>query len=136
MWYSLLLTTHQVAAEIGKSYSWDGTSRVNQQIPFRFRALNRGENSMYGSICFFNNKGGVGKTTLACNVAAYLAQKEDLSVLLVDADPQCNATQLVLPDETTETLYSEPFAPGHPKIDILNSMLKFFVLDVSFRREW
>jgi cellulose biosynthesis protein BcsQ len=61
---------------------------------------------MLGSICFFNNKGGVGKTTLACNVASYLAESEGLSVLLVDADPQCNATQLVLPDETTERMYS------------------------------
>jgi cellulose biosynthesis protein BcsQ len=61
---------------------------------------------MLGSICFFNNKGGVGKTTLACNVASFLAESEKLSVLVVDADPQCNATQLILPDEMTETLYS------------------------------
>lgn len=37
--------------------------------------------------------------------ASYLAEKEGLNILLVDADPQCNATQLVLPDETTERLY-------------------------------
>ena len=50
-----------------------------------------------GSLCFFNNKGGVGKTTLACNVASYLAETESLNVLLIDADPQCNATQLTHP---------------------------------------
>ncbi|WP_202813702.1 AAA family ATPase [Rhizobium ecuadorense] len=51
------------------------------------------------SIAFFNNKGGVGKTTLLCNLAAYLALIKKKKVLVVDADPQCNATQLML-DET------------------------------------
>jgi cellulose biosynthesis protein BcsQ len=62
---------------------------------------------MFGSICFFNNKGGVGKTTLACNVASFLAEKHSLRVLVVDADPQCNATQLILPDELTAALYRD-----------------------------
>jgi cellulose biosynthesis protein BcsQ len=57
------------------------------------------------SIAFFNNKGGVGKTTLLCNVAAYLALERDKKVLVVDADPQCNATQLMLDDDATFTLY-------------------------------
>jgi cellulose biosynthesis protein BcsQ len=58
------------------------------------------------SLCFFNNKGGVGKTTLACNVASQLALKHNLRVLLIDADPQCNATQLILPDNHTQSLYA------------------------------
>ena len=58
------------------------------------------------SLAFFNNKGGVGKTTLSCNMAAQLAEKAALSILYVDCDPQCNATQLLLDDDTWEGLYS------------------------------
>ena len=39
----------------------------------------------------FNNKGGVGKTTLTYHVANALAEM-GYKVLMIDADPQCNLT--------------------------------------------
>ncbi len=46
-------------------------------------------------ISIFNNKGGVGKTTLLWNIADALARK-DKRVLMIDFDPQCNLSLAVL----------------------------------------
>lgn len=58
------------------------------------------------SICFFNNKGGVGKTTLVANLAAQLALNQEQRILVVDADPQCNLTQYLLQDEDFSATYA------------------------------
>jgi chromosome partitioning protein len=62
-------------------------------------------------------KGGVAKTTLAVNLADFLARRENLRVLLVDLDPQFNATQCLIsgPD------YVAKRAKGIPTIyDLFN----------------
>lgn len=58
------------------------------------------------SIVVFNNKGGVGKTTLLCNVASYLQKIKNYKVLIVDMDPQCNATAYMFPYPQIEEIYT------------------------------
>ena len=58
------------------------------------------------SIAMFNNKGGVGKTTVLCNLAGYLCQKMQKRVLVIDADPQCNTTTYALDEELFLDVYN------------------------------
>lgn len=60
------------------------------------------------SIAMFNNKGGVGKTTLLCNLAGYLQTELKKNVLVIDADPQCNCTSYTLDEDTFYNVYYEP----------------------------
>lgn len=58
------------------------------------------------SIALFNNKGGVGKTTLLCNLASFFKLEKHKRVLVVDADPQCNASSYIFGNDKLFDIYT------------------------------
>ena len=69
------------------------------------------------TIAFFNNKGGVGKTTLVYHVA-WMCSDLGRRVLAVDLDPQANLTSMFLDDDELEAVWPEdtPHASVHRSI--------------------
>jgi cellulose biosynthesis protein BcsQ len=58
-------------------------------------------------VTFFNNKGGVGKTTLVYHLA-WMLRELGMSVVALDLDPQANLTTSFIDDERIEKLWAEP----------------------------
>src|SRR5882762_6330258 len=88
---------------------------------------------MRKTIAVLNQKGGVGKTTTAINVGAYLA-KAGRSVLLVDLDPQGNATSGVghSKESLDATMYDVLFGEVEAaSIALETSMNGLFVLPTN-----
>lgn len=100
----------------------------------------------------FNQKGGVGKSTITCNLAA-IGAHQGLRTLVIDLDPQGNTTQYLLgaaadaldvtladffdqtlnfklhPKETAEFVQATPFdkldlMPSHPSLEELQPKLE------------
>ena len=57
-------------------------------------------------LTFFNNKGGVGKTSLIYHLA-WMYADFGLNVIAADLDPQANLTSMFLDEENLEELWSE-----------------------------
>ena len=53
-------------------------------------------------VAFLTMKGGVGKTTLAANITRALADQKRRRILLIDADAQCNLSQVFYDDDIIE----------------------------------
>lgn len=63
------------------------------------------------SVALFNNKGGVGKTTLTYHLA-HMMQRLGRRVLAVDFDPQSNLTSAFLDEDDLQVLWDEPESPA------------------------
>lgn len=85
-------------------------------------------------LTFFNNKGGVGKTTLAVNVASFIKMHYDKRILFIDADPQANSTQMMIPEERWDQYYGEE--ASSPTLKNLFANIVEGNSDVSFTDEF
>src|ERR1700739_4580679 len=97
------------------------------------------------TIIFFNNKGGVGKTTTVYHVAWMLSEM-GVRTIAVDLDPQSNLTSMFLSDERLEEIYDsslqvtvldsiipvvngDPYNPIH--IEVINENLGLILGNLS-----
>jgi chromosome partitioning protein len=72
------------------------------------------------SLAFFNNKGGVGKTSLVYHLAWMYASR-GISVLAVDLDPQANLSSMFLDEERLVELWDD--GDGGTLIDSLRPLM-------------
>ena len=93
------------------------------------------------TIAFYNNKGGVGKTTTAITVANELAEKH--RILVIDLDGQANSSRFFAePKAGLETaLVKKNFSPDvahsntrYPNIDVLTSTSALNLVNAQFEQ--
>ncbi|MCY2965933.1 MAG: AAA family ATPase [Planctomycetota bacterium] len=101
------------------------------------------------TIAFFNNKGGVGKTSLVYHLAHMFANR-GLPVFAVDLDPQANLSSMFLDDSKMASLWQaddrrtvyeaiEPLLEGTgdvrtPNVELISPLLGLVVGDLSLSR--
>lgn len=73
------------------------------------------------TIAFFNNKGGVGKTSLVYHLA-YMFGERGLNVVAIDLDPQANLSSMFVDDERMESLWDR--ADGQTISDAIEPLLE------------
>jgi len=78
------------------------------------------------SLVFFNNKGGVGKTTLLFHTAIKLSRK-GFKVALIDLDPQCNLTIHALGEA-----FFNAEVPAKTAFDVFAGFVSAIPTDVDF----
>jgi chromosome partitioning protein len=74
------------------------------------------------TVVFFNNKGGVGKTTLVYHLA-WMFQELRVGTVAVDLDPQANLTAAFLADEVLEGLWLDGNRP-HTILGVIQPLLE------------
>jgi cellulose biosynthesis protein BcsQ len=74
---------------------------------------------MTKKIALFNHKGGVSKTTTTFNLG-WMLSKKGYKVLLVDADPQCNLTGLILGYSGNDDF--EKFYTKFPEVNLKSAL--------------
>ncbi|EJF7776055.1 AAA family ATPase, partial [Salmonella enterica subsp. enterica] len=67
-------------------------------------------------VSFINMKGGVGKTTLCVGIAEFLANYRHKKILLIDVDPQLNATQSIMGKYNRIEEYIDELLPNEKTI--------------------
>jgi chromosome partitioning protein len=97
------------------------------------------------TIAIMNNKGGVGKTVTAINLADILVHDYHKRVVLVDCDGQMNLTRFYQPEfdpelnlnianvleGSSETVWSDNLMPISPGLDMLPASTALYRLDVD-----
>ena len=96
------------------------------------------------TIAIMNNKGGVGKTVTAINLADILVREHHKRVVLADCDGQMNLTRFYLPEfdpdmnfsierllvGESEPVWSDNLTPLSPGLDLIPGSSGLYELDV------